>query len=315
MSDEEQEIVVKVDEQAEEKITEKPEEKVADTAVADLAKQYQELEAREAERAEREAAANRRAAEAERSAQEAIREAEAAKAQAHTSNLDTINTALASANAEVEAAKRDIRIAIEAGDAEAQAAAYDRLAGAKALALRYDEAKSDLEAKPEKVQRKEPERRPVDPVEAYIHGRSEPTQNWLRSHPDYITDQRKNAKLNAAHHDAVAEGYAPDSDKYFEHVENFLGMKDEPKGVKRPAARTVAPTTAATGSSPNGGNEVRLTPGEARAATDGTIIWNWDDTSPQKRFKKGDPIGVQEMARRKLAMQKQGAYDRSYEVQ
>ena len=57
---------------------------------------------------------------------------------------------------------------------------------------------------------------------------------------------------------------------------------------------------------------MRLTQGEARAATDGTLVWNYDDTSPQKRFKKGDAIGHQEMARRKQALQKQGAYDKSY---
>jgi hypothetical protein len=291
--------------------------KIQDPAVKDLAAQYKELEAEASQRAEREAAANRRAEEAHRTAQEAIREAEAAKAAARSSNADTINTALASATAEVEAAKRDIKLAGEAGDYEALADAQERLAAAKTLALRYDEAKADLEAtKLEPAKRKEPQRdnRPADPIEAYIAGRSAPTAQWLRSHTDFITDPRKNAKMNAAHHDAVAEGLAPDTQQYFEHVEKFLGLKKEEPQLKRPAARHVAPISSSNGSAPNA-NEVRLTPGEARAATDGTHVWNYDDPSGQKRFRKGDPIGVQEMARRKKAMKSQGAYDRSYEVQ
>ena len=57
---------------------------------------------------------------------------------------------------------------------------------------------------------------------------------------------------------------------------------------------------------------MRLSAGEARAATDGTIVWNYDDPSGQKRFKKGDPIGVEEFARRKQAMKAQGLYDRVF---
>ena len=57
---------------------------------------------------------------------------------------------------------------------------------------------------------------------------------------------------------------------------------------------------------------VRLSKGEAASATDGTLIWNYDDPSGQKRFRKGDPIGVQEMARRKLALQQAGQYDKSF---
>jgi hypothetical protein len=46
----------------------------------------------------------------------------------------------------------------------------------------------------------------------------------LRANPDYVTDPRKNAKLNAAHHDAVAEGHAPSSDGYLAHIERFVGL-------------------------------------------------------------------------------------------
>ncbi len=64
--------------------------------------------------------------------------------------------------------------------------------------------------------------------------------------------------------------------------------------------------------SPSGGQmtstKVTLTPGEVANATDGTIVHNWND--PGGKFKKGDPIGIQEMARRKAKMTADGVYDR-----
>ena len=74
----------------------------------------------------------------------------------------------------------------------------------------------------------------------------------------------------------------------------------------------VAPVQSSPGGTNGGGPEVRLSRSEALAATDGTHTWNYDDPSGQKRFRKGDPIGVQEFARRKHEMTKQGLYDRTY---
>jgi len=54
-------------------------------------------------------------------------------------------------------------------------------------------------------------------------------------------------------------------------------------------------------SSGGGPAVIKLTPGEARAATDGSIVWN---SGPSK----GEPIGVKEYARRKSIMMKQGHY-------
>jgi hypothetical protein len=59
-----------------------------------------------------------------------------------------------------------------------------------------------------------------------------------------------------------------------------------------------------------GGMTVKLTQREATAATDGTIVWNHDDKAG--KFKRGDPIGHAEFARRKVQMQKEGHYDKSY---
>ena len=139
-----------------------------------------------------------------------------------------------------------------------------------------------------------------------------------------MSDPKKNAKLSAAHYNAVAEGLAPDSSEYFDSVETFIGIKGNGKAnghsngkeqPKRKASVPVAPVQQSGGVTSGNGTEVRLNKSEAQAATDGTIVWNYDDPSGQKRFKKGDPVGVQEFARRKAKMTAQGLYDRSFSEQ
>lgn len=216
---------------------------------------------------------------------------------------------------------------MEAGDWNKAAEAQERLADARATLGRLTEAKADLE-----IQKATPQRQPqrteapqtqADPVEAFISGRSAPTAKWLRDHPDDAralatnSDPRRAAKLNAADSDAVAEGFARDTPEYFKHVETFLGII-KPNGKtngatqtqRRAASAPVAPVASSAGGV-SGGTEVRLSKGEAASATDGTLQWNYDDPSGQKRFKKGDPIGVQEFARRKLALKESGQYDKS----
>ena len=116
---------------------------------------------------------------------------------------------------------------------------------------------------------------------------------------------------------ARAEGYIPDTPGYFDFCEKFLGYKEaEQAPVKATQQRTRTAMAAApvrNASSQSNGNlgegQVVLTKGEQEAATDGTLVDNYDD--PKGKFKKGDADRLREMARRKLAMTKAGAYDRT----
>ena len=307
-----EEANVEAAQKADEKVIAKSEEKVVtktDDATADLVAQYKELEGREAE-------ANRRRSEAEAESARHRAEAEAAKKQVANSQLDTVATALSAAKSDAEQAKRDIRIAKDAGDIDGEIDAQDRLAQARADERRLDEAKSDLEARA-KAPPPRREAPPADPVEAYVQGRTAPTANWLRAHPEFIKDARKQSKLTAAHFDAEGEGLVADTPAYFAHVEKFLGISGngvdkaptEAAQVKPRAVAPVAPGSAVSSGGASSTPVVQLTKREADAAIDGTLVWNYND--PKGKFKKGDAIGHQEMARRKLAMQKQGLYDKS----
>ena len=78
----------------------------------------------------------------------------------------------------------------------------------------------------------------------------------------------------------------------------------------------VAPVHQSSGGTNGGGDTVTLTKGEAAAATDGiTHVWNYPDPTGKNRWKVGDPIGIQEFARRKREMMRQGVYDRTYTEQ
>jgi hypothetical protein len=318
------EIVVEIEK---EELDKKPGEQTTDVADA-LKAQLTELQAEKQREKDARIAAERRATNEAQGRQAAQAEVESTRTEITETRLGTVEQGIAAATTEADAAQSEYTAAMEAGDWKKAGEAQRKISRAEATKVRLEEAKADLE-----VQKTQPQRQPqrteapqtqTDPVEAFISARSPPTQAWLRAHPEDAralalnTDPRRAAKLNAADSDAVAEGFARDSKEYFDHVEKFLGItKPNGKGTngatqtqRRAASAPVAPVAASAGGV-SGGTEVRLSAGEARSATDGTLIWNYDDPSGQKRFKKGDPIGVQEMARRKLALKESGQYDKS----
>lgn len=307
---------------------EKPvaENSVATDPIADLKAQHDELVAEDKRKDQAIADANARAVVERQRAAAAEQERDATRSEITETRIGTVESGINAAKTEADAAQADYTAAMEAGDWKRAGDAQRRMSKAEATLSRLDEAKTNLEiekATPKPEPRREVPAQQADPLEAFISARSAPTQKWLRDHPDEAralalgTDSRRAAKLNAADSDAVAEGYARDTPEYFGHVEKFLGMtkpngKTNGNGTQQPrrASAPVAPVQASGGGS-NGGTEVRLSKKEAASATDGTLVWNYDDPSGQKRFKKGDVIGTQEFARRKLAMQQSGQYDKS----
>ena len=238
-----------------------------------------------------------------------------------TTQLDTVLSGIAAADAEATAAEQALAIAIEAGDAAAQARANRALAAAESRKSRLEEAKDDLE---EAVKRRPPpdaaappQRRtaPADPIEAFVANMSPRSAAWIRKNPDCVTDGKKHARMLAAHNLAVADDVEVDSDEYFKRIE--AGVKpakaadpEKPAPGTRPSS--AAASAAGSGGGLNGGGvEVKLTKREAASATDGTLVWNYDDPTGQKRWTKGDPIGLAEMARRKHEGMKNGLYDRN----
>ena len=139
-----------------------------------------------------------------------------------TSERFAIDAQAEATEAQAKLAERDFQTAFEMGDASAMAASQRVLARAEANAIRLDVARAEIEQR---------YARPTvsDPVEAYIGDRSEQSARWLRSHRQFVTDPHRNARLQSAHHLAIAEGHAADSPGYFKFVEEKLGLRTAPE--------------------------------------------------------------------------------------
>lgn len=279
---------------------------------------------------QRATAAEQAAIEAQQVAQQASQRAHQLETAVVGGQLDTVVSGIAAAEAEATNAEQSLITAQEQGDFAAVARAQRAIAKAEARILRLTEAKEDLEeqaqrrpAAPDPTRQQPPQRRqaPSDPVEAFIQGNklTPRSADFIRKHPETASDQKANARMMAAHNLAVADGVEIESDEYFRRIEEGISVtkKAEPQQAAPSVRRPTAPAAPASGGTSGGalnggGTEVRLTRGEATAATDGTLVWNYDDPSGKNQFKKGDPIGLAEMARRKHHGRKAGLYDRSF---
>lgn len=223
-----------------------------------------------------------------------VNAATAAKADLAMAQIQTIDT---QSNAEAEAAKR----ALEVGDFDDHTARLGKIAELKVQRGQVEAEGRYWQSQP---------RLPDDPVEAYISRCTPETAKWMRDHPDDAfviatnSDQRRAAKLNAAHSDAISEGLALDSKEYFAHVETFLNGSDEGRrhhhrGGGSSDGESGAPrvTVLKRGEAPAPGTKhVKMRRAEYEAATE-HLTWGFDD--PGGRFKKNDPIGVAEYLRRR----------------
>jgi hypothetical protein len=292
-----------------------------DDPVADLKNQFAQM-------TQRVSVAESTAQQATQRAEEATGRLQHMEGQVVSSQLDTVMSGIAAAEAELTSAEQTLAAAIEAGDAMAQARANRVIATAASRLERLAEAKEDLQdavkrrpAPGEKPRQQVPQRQQsADPIEAFTTGMSSKSAAWIRAHPECVTDQKKNARMLAAHNLAIADDVLVDSEEYFRRIEEWIGKAPvkktdpEPKVIdgRRPSSAAASGTGAGGDRLSGGGVEVRLTKGEARSATDGTLVWNYDDPTGQKRWNKGEPIGLAEMARRKHEGIKNGLYDKSF---
>lgn len=321
------EVVIEIEPDVTDKevvVVEEPAKKVETVKVepvADLKKQYEDMkrtsEADKAARAHAETVAHQSIQEAAKANDELTK----ARGEVVDSAMSAIETGLAAAQGEADAAEAEYASAFEAGDGKRMGAAQRKIARAEAKIQRLDEGKNDLEirraeAKIEKPEKTQERQQQPDPFERVLSSVTPRSAEWLRAHPEFVKDERLNKKANAAHNMALSEGHVADSDSYFDYCEKFLGLKKDEVVKTETKPRATVMTSAPVSReavSMNGElspTQVKLTPGEAKAATDGTIVWN--HTDPKVGAVKGEPVGHREYARRKLAMEKQGLYDGNY---
>ncbi len=147
-----------------------------------------------------------------------------------TSQAEAIDSAMAAASAAAQAAQGDLEKAFELGDFKGQAEATNRLSKANNDLARLEDGKVAMELQAKQAAEVKPTT-PDDPLERT--GLPSLAKNWLRLHPEYMTDARKNAKISALHWEAIDAGHEGYSQDYFEYIEQQLGMRPKEQIVNR----------------------------------------------------------------------------------
>lgn len=285
------ELVVKVEdsEKDEPEVEKTDKEEVEDPAVA-LAALKKQLED---ERQARFEAEKRARSEAERARQ--------AYSDVEDTNLQLINSAISTVQRDIELMKDKYAESMSIGDYNKAAEYQAAMSSNAARLLQLENGKSALEAKVKEAPNRETERY-SDPVEAFASQLSPRSADWVRKHPQFVTDQRLNQKMIAAHNLAMADGYEADSDDYFAAIEETLkiGRNRQPQrdestdsplsSASKPASRSsqsVPPPSAPVRDGGARSNVVRLSRAEAEIA-------------------KSFGMTEQEYAKHKLALKKEG---------
>lgn len=198
-------------------------------AAAELKKQIEALKRSEAEQRQLREQAEQERQQARQEAMARAAEIERFKGEINESRATVFDTGIAKETEAVEAAKRDLGAAHSSGDSEALITAYERLAEAKARleTLKNGKAAIEAEIKEAKSRTETKQTQPQDPLDKL--NLPDIAKRWLRAHPEYLTDNRKNAKIQALHFDIIDEGHAPYSEAYFNSMETHLGMRKPPE--------------------------------------------------------------------------------------
>jgi len=214
------EAAIKAREEAEERTKAKIRPDPEEDATADLKKQLEDLRKanEESQRRLQENITARQAA--EQRVHEREQDAARSQVRAEDAEYDAILNAIGAAESEAEAAQRDISLATEASDAKAVGEASRRLARAEGRLAQLEDGKLAIErAKTEEAarakerpQQQQGNTQAQPTIEQYIDQLPNllPSQrDWLKAHPESLTDPRKNQRLQGAHVEAEDNGLRP----------------------------------------------------------------------------------------------------------
>lgn len=138
----------------------------------------------------------------------------------------------------------------------------------------------------------------VDQIASTVTPRS---AAWLKESRDHIRNERDVRKMFRAHEDAVDDGIEPDSDEYFQYIEQRLGIRrnvdevdtgtsaESPVSVAATPRKAVSPPPAPVSRGGSRPNVMRLTAAEAETA-------------------KSLGMSPEEYAKNKAALIKEGRY-------
>jgi hypothetical protein len=216
----------------------------------------------------------RRELEAEKAArQRAEQQARVATTDKADSDLRMLNTAIETETRNKDILKANLREAVANGDTDAQADILMTLNQTENNLRQINEGKKQYEA-----QLRAPVTNKVEALASQLTPRS---AEWVRANPDVVNDERRAARLQRAHFDALDDGIQPDTPDYFNFLETRLNINNAParqeaamsaasestsgRRASAPPAAPVSRSGTGTGGRPN---VVTLTRAEQEAAKD-----------------------------------------------
>jgi hypothetical protein len=270
---------------------EEPKPKAGLTPEEGIQKLQRQLDEERAARAS-EAAARQ---DAERRAQEATEGELRAKTDNHQSQLDMLGNAIANLTSANDLLKSKYSAALAAQDFDTAASAQLEMSTNAAKLVQLESGKANLE----RAGKPAPRVAPVNPVDRFVSTMTPRSASWVRAHPEFVTDTAKNNKMMAAHYAAIGDGHAPDSDQYFEAIEQTLGLRQAPQvddepvlsDAARPKSQRTPPPAAPVSRS---GKSTGGRPNVVTLSSDEVEIAKMNGMTPE------------EYARNKYALQKEG---------
>lgn len=185
-------------------------------------------------------------------------------------DIALINSAITQVKQTSEALEDEYAKAMESGDFRGAAKVQTRMAE---NVNNLKQLEMGLDALTQQRQQPQQQRQPVreaprteDPVEKVAATLTPRSADWVRKHPEYVTDPKKQNKMVAAHYAAMAEGHEVDSTDYFRFVESTLGVNDTPAPRQTTSRPAPPPPAPARGSSTQNTRTITLSPQQREMA-------------------------------------------------
>jgi len=232
---------------------------------------------------------------AERQAQVASYEAQKASYQVEDNNLTLVTNAIETLRRDNEYLKAAYKESMSIGDYDRAAEIQEAMSGNSAKLLQLENGKNAMESKPRQMPQLE-----TDPVERMAASLSPRSAKWIRNNPQFATEPRLTQKMVAAHNLAVADGFKPDSDDYFDFVEDILKVRTKNDDYEDESALSEASMAKSRRSPPVAAPVSRS--GQAPGTRPNVVRL----TSDEREIARFNKMTDHEYARYKMQLQKEG---------
>ncbi len=233
-----------------------------------------------------------RRADAERRALEAQQQAHAARLDKDDTDLQLVSGAIDTLDRDTDMLKQSLQYAMQVGDHARAVELQEEISDNKAKLLQLRNGLEAMKAKPKTA----PPPQYSNPVDAFAARLTPRSADWVRAHPEFVTDPAKNRKMIAAHELAVADGIAPDTDAYFEAIEQTLRVKPQAAVVEEEATSSAAKVTQRRDAAPAAAPVSRGTPSRNTVRL----------TAAEREMAEMMGMKPEDYAKNKLALQKEG---------